>query len=89
MASLLKTVSQTTSHLCGEEEPGTKLASATYMSLLKLPSFAQGWRIFLGHRNFRTKTKESQTSQSFQFSFDLIPKSPALKVVEGLFQDPS
>ena len=48
-----------------------------------------GLKNFLGHRNFRTKTKESQTSQSFQFSFDLIPKSPALKVVEGLFQDPS
>ena len=52
MASLLKTVSQTTSHLCGEEEPGTKLASATYMSLLKLPSLPRAEE-FSGTQEFQ------------------------------------
>ena len=80
-----------TNHLSSLWWRGTrhKIGLCNLHVLTQASQFCPGLKNFLGHRNFRTKTKESQTSQSFQFSFDLIPKSPALKVVEGLFQDPS
>ena len=52
MASLLKTVSQTTSYLSGEEEPDTKVDSATYMSLSNLLSLPRAEE-FSGTQEFQ------------------------------------